>query len=257
MVRGLGTFKRYFKEFQENYIIIGGTACDIVIDAAGFSPRATQDIDIILIVEAISPDFVAQFWRFIIAGNYKRAENNESEHKYYRFKDPALADFPKQIELFSRMPDLLNSQERTHLVPIPIDEDLSSLSAILMNEDYYNYTRAHCTKLDDLHWANTEALICLKAKAHIDMIERREKGERVEEKNIKKHKGDVFRLMAILPGNANFELPESIRTDMLHFVDVVKGDLPDKAIFKEMRMGPINPETIYQQLIKNFRLGDI
>ena len=57
MVVGLDTFSTHFKDFQDSYIIIGGTACDIIIEEAGFVPRATDDIDIILIVEALSPDF--------------------------------------------------------------------------------------------------------------------------------------------------------------------------------------------------------
>ncbi len=51
MVRGLDIFKEYFKEYADNYVIIGGTACDIIIDEAGFKPRATKDIDIILVVD--------------------------------------------------------------------------------------------------------------------------------------------------------------------------------------------------------------
>jgi predicted nucleotidyltransferase len=68
MVRGLGAFLKYFKEFNENYIIIGGTACDLIIDDPGLTPRATKDIDIILVVEALSADFVKQFWQFIEDG---------------------------------------------------------------------------------------------------------------------------------------------------------------------------------------------
>ena len=41
MVVGLDTFKVFFKNFQDAYLIIGGTACDILIDEAGFVPRAT------------------------------------------------------------------------------------------------------------------------------------------------------------------------------------------------------------------------
>ena len=48
MVIGLDKFKEYFEEYPNNYVIIGGTACDIKIEEAGFIPRATDDIDIIL-----------------------------------------------------------------------------------------------------------------------------------------------------------------------------------------------------------------
>ncbi len=56
MVRGLDTFKKYFEDYPDNYVIIGGTACDLIIDEAGFTPRATKDIDIILVVEALNAD---------------------------------------------------------------------------------------------------------------------------------------------------------------------------------------------------------
>jgi hypothetical protein len=139
MVNGINKFKNYFKGHTDNYIIIGGTACDMIIDAAGLTPRATRDIDIILIVEALSPEFVAQFWNFVKEAGYKKAEKNEDDRKYYRFKDPADDNFPYQVELFARQPDLLDGQDGAHLTPIPVDdEELSSLSAILMNEDYYN-----------------------------------------------------------------------------------------------------------------------
>lgn len=56
MVRGLDVFRNYFQSYPDSYVIIGGTACDIIIDESGLIPRATKDIDIILVVEALSTD---------------------------------------------------------------------------------------------------------------------------------------------------------------------------------------------------------
>jgi hypothetical protein len=53
MVKGLEKFREYFKDFTGSFAIIGGTACDIAIDEAGLKPRATKDIDIILIAEVL------------------------------------------------------------------------------------------------------------------------------------------------------------------------------------------------------------
>ncbi len=47
MVIGIEVFKRYFEQHAGNYIIIGGTACDLIIEEAGFLPRATNDIHLI------------------------------------------------------------------------------------------------------------------------------------------------------------------------------------------------------------------
>ena len=45
MVRGIDTFKEFFKGFEDNYVIIGGTACEIHEDLYAQVPRATKDID--------------------------------------------------------------------------------------------------------------------------------------------------------------------------------------------------------------------
>lgn len=157
MVIGIDKFREYFKNFAGNYIIIGGTACDIILDDAGLTARATKDIDIILIVEALSTEFVKQFWSFIKEGKYEHKEKSSDKRKYYRFLKPENKEFPKQVELFSRIPDLLDLDNEKHLTPIPVNDNISSLSAILMDKDYYEFTIKYSTVEDDIHIANTEA----------------------------------------------------------------------------------------------------
>lgn len=255
MVRGLDIFKQYFEQYPGNYVIIGGTACDIIIDEAGFVPRATKDIDIVLVVEALSPDFVKQFWQFIKDGDYGDQEKSNDERKYYRFKKPRNTDFPHQIELFSRTPDVIVLESKAHLTPIPVDDDLSSLSAILLNYDYYNYMIEHSQVEDGLHHANIEALICLKAKAFLEIKERIEKGSKEDANKLKKHKGDVFRLTVMLTPESIFELPDTVQANINQFAELTAGDLPDKAIFKEMGMSNINPNNVFEQFKKSFKVN--
>lgn len=254
MVRGQDIFKKYFEQYSENYVIIGGTACDIIINDAGFVPRATKDIDIILVVEALTPEFVKQFWKFVKEGKYKRNEIGNADRKYYCFIKPENEEFPFQIELFSRVPDLLYFNEETHLTPIPVDDDLSSLSAILMNEEYYNYTIEHSKKEDGINIADLESLICLKAKVFLEMTERKSKGENIDKRNINKHKTDIFRLAIFLNDENSFELPNSIYNDMQLFVEIIENNLPDKAIFKEMGLWNTDNKQVFKQLVKSFSL---
>lgn len=65
MVRGIDIFRDYFKGFENNYIIIGGTACEFHEEQYAQVPRATKDIDIILNIEALSHNFVERFWSFV------------------------------------------------------------------------------------------------------------------------------------------------------------------------------------------------
>ena len=254
MVRGITIFSEYFKDYTDNYIIIGGTACDIIIEGAGLVPRATKDIDIILIVEALSSEFVTQFWQLIQDGNYERKEKGSDGRKYYRFTKPGKSDFPYQIELFSRKPDLIDLEEPVYLTPIPVDDDLSSLSAILLSDDYYKYMINQSNLQNGIHLANTEALICLKAKAFLEISDRIANGSKEDVKHLRKHKTDVFRLAVTLTENDIFELPEIIKQQLQKFVNAIADDLPDKAIYKEMGFASIDVEKVFIQLSKNFNL---
>lgn len=55
MVKGLNTFCKYFEDYKEQYVLIGGTACDIVFESNEANFRATRDLDIVLIIEALTP----------------------------------------------------------------------------------------------------------------------------------------------------------------------------------------------------------
>lgn len=254
MIIGLDIFKKYFEAYPDNYLIIGGTARDIIIEEAGFVPKGTRDIDIVLVIEAMTEDFVKQFWLFVKDGNYEHQEKSSSERKYYRFYNPANAEFPFMIELFSRKPNLVLLSEPAHLTPIPIESDLSSLSAILLSNDYYEYILNQSIVENEVHIANKQALICLKAKAFIDMSERKAQGEVIDNKNIRKHKNDIFRLAITLAPDDLFEVPETIKSDVQTFANAIAENLPGKELFKSMGLGGTSPEKVFNQILKSFQL---
>ena len=45
MVIGLELFKKHFADYTNSYILIGGSACDINLNALGGSFRTTKDLD--------------------------------------------------------------------------------------------------------------------------------------------------------------------------------------------------------------------
>ena len=68
MVKGIDKFKEHFKGLEDKYILIGGAACDRLFFEVGEVFRATRDLDIILIVEALNKQFLSAFWSFIKKG---------------------------------------------------------------------------------------------------------------------------------------------------------------------------------------------
>ena len=256
MVRGIEKFKDFFAGYEDNYVIIGGTACEVHEEIYAQNPRATKDIDIILIVEVLSSDFVAKFWEFVKVAGYvsrnKGTGEGKQRHEYYRFKEPSAPKFPYQVELFSRNPGLVNFPEDAHITPVPVDEDLSSLSDILMDDDYYNFTIAHSRLEYGVHIANIESLICLKCKAYLEMLGRKDNGEQVDGRHIAKHKKDVFRLAAMLSPADIHTVPDTLKKDIDGFCGSVKDELPNADFFKSAGLKDVTAEQLLKQLKDNF-----
>lgn len=77
MVIGLEKFKERFKQFGNQYVIIGGTACNLIMENEELPFRATKDIDIVLIVEVLTVEFGRQFWDYIKEAQYKHLYERE------------------------------------------------------------------------------------------------------------------------------------------------------------------------------------
>lgn len=138
MVHGLEKFREYFADNTNQYVFIGGTACAILLDELGSTFRATKDLDMVLIIEALDTAFGNTFWRFIEDGGYEYREKGTGLNQFYRFTNPKDISFPKMIELFSKLPNQVELGFDRGLTPIHIDESIISLSAILLSDDYYD-----------------------------------------------------------------------------------------------------------------------
>lgn len=255
-VKGLEKFKEYFSDFKENYVIIGGTACSLILRDTDMKPRATKDFDMILVVEQMTPEFGRQFWQFIRDGEYTTRERKRDGGKspvpeLFRFSQPQNERFPYQIELLSKRPDILGVPADFHLTPIPVGEEVSSLSAILMDEEFYHFTLAHSVTEDQLHIADFVGLICLKIKAYLNLSEQKPPAHGSD---IRKHMSDVFKLM--VSGNIvePLVLPESIKKDMTAFVEEMEILMPNQSLQDSIQR---NKDFIQQVLDEMKRIFDL
>lgn len=227
MVHGLEKFKEYFSDNIKQYVFIGGTACDILMSDLGSSFRATKDLDIVLIIEAMDASFGEVFWKFIEDGAYKNREKGSGKNQFYRFMNPENLEYPKMIELFSRKPDNLHLNFDNFLTPIHIDESIRSLSAILLNDAYYEILLKGKQTINGYSVISLETLILFKIKAWLDLKERKENGESVDSRNISKHKNDVFRLIANVTPSSRFEITKEIDKDLREFIEKIDKERPD------------------------------
>ena len=252
MVKGLEVFREHFRNFADRYVLIGGAACDIAMTGAGLAFRATKDLDIVLFVEALDAAFVRAFWEFVRIGGYEVQEKSTGEKQFYRFQKPTNANYPFMLELFSRQPDVLQVADGSHLTPLPVEEDASSLSAILLDNDYYDFIRAGRQEIDGLPMVGAAQLIALKARAWLDLTERAGRGEQIDSKTIKKHKNDVFRLYQILDPTSDPEAPETVKKDIREFISRMRVEEVD---LKSLGLRTGTRDGILAEISKVYRLA--
>lgn len=230
MVEGLEKFRENFKDFVDCFTVIGGTACEILMNEQDIDFRATHDIDMILILEDKKEAFANIFWKFIKEGGYKCGWKNNDNLHFYRFTEPQK-NYPCQIELFSRKQDYQLNVEQG-IIPIYIDEDTSSLSAILLNDDFYNFMIEGRRIVEDIPVLSTEYLIPFKMYAWLDLKQRKSNGEFVKEKDFKKHKYDVFRLMNIINESAKIKTQGLVREKVKEFLEkIVEENVPLNSLY--------------------------
>lgn len=227
MVLGIERFKEWFRGYEDHYAIIGGTACDLLMSEEGLDFRGTKDIDLVLIVEAISPEFSRRFWEFVRNAGYKHRNKSTGQPQFYRFSHPTEAGYPFMIELFSRRVDAIVLPEDAVLTPLPLDEDISSLSAILLDDDYYQLLRSGTVVIDSVTVLGAAYLIPFKAKAWLDLTARKANGENVDSKNIRKHKNDVFRLSALLTPGSQITVNRAVWNDLQAFFTAMQVEQVD------------------------------
>ena len=255
MVIGLDTFAAHFAGYQDRYVLIGGAATWLVLDEAGITPRATMDLDIVLCLESLDREFGAVFWEFIKSGGYEIREKSTGAKTFYRFQRPSQTGYPAMLELFSRKPDVLSLDGDAHLTPIPIGEDMSSLSAILLEENYYDFLHQYKREIEGVSIVTEPGLILLKARAWLDLTRRKKAGENIDSKKIRKHKTDVLRLYQILSPVQRIDLPEAIRGDLILFLKEIEPELTPQ-LLKEMGIRGVSGTDVVHTLKTVFRITE-
>lgn len=223
MVAGFEKFKEQFSAFQDEFIIIGGTAVQLVRGDDVEHPRVTRDIDLLVVAEKMTPGFSAAFHAFLSAGGYSCYFSKNGQPHFYRFINPKTAGYPEMIELLSAA----EMEGTGAFMPLPDMPD-ASMSAIVLDRSYYDYALAHCTREYGVPCLTPEALIVFKAAAYMNLLEEyRQTNNPLRLHDTKKHRRDVFTLVADLPVTARANVPADIQNRMRQFIDYWNPDNPE------------------------------
>ena len=216
MVSGLEVFKRWFEGYSTRYVIIGGTACNLIFAEYGAPERATHDIDIVIVAEAFDRDFYNRFVEFAKAGGYQH-KNKAEKYELYRFEKPLDSSFPPKIELLSRRPENLAGME-VELGRFQTIDASDSLSAILLDDDYYALIENGITEIGGFPVLSLEYLPVFKIHAWANLSDDKAAGKIISSDEINKHRRDVLRLCALFEPGTHIELVDSIKREIERFV---------------------------------------
>ncbi len=103
-------------------------------------------------------------------------------------------------------------------------EAIASLSAILLDDEYYQFLHSKKRKINGLTVVEASHLIPLKARAWLDLVNRDNNGADIDNKDIRKHKNDIIRLYQLLTPADRIITPSSIKHDMHQFLELIEHD---------------------------------
>lgn len=205
MMVDFGFLSDYMRDYQDDYILIGGNACALNFKEEGSSFRATVDLDVVLIIEGDNQKFYEHLRAYLsehdyIGKTYNGSNTGGSSYRFVLPEDNVKSDLPKQIELFTRKPDYFDTSKssKPHITPIQVDGNISNLSAILLDDDIYSFIRGSKISIDDVSTVNLECLLGLKSIAWHANQELFEKGIVENEITVWKHSADILSIVGII-----------------------------------------------------------
>ena len=106
-------------------------------------------------------------------------------------------------------------------------------------------------KIDNISVLRIEYLLLFKMKAWLDLSERKNKGENVDSKDIRKHKNDVIRLAVNIEGDSFTTLPEWIKKDASRFLIELESNPVD---LKSLKINNIKYNEVIERIKNCFGL---
>ncbi len=247
MIRGLDHFRERFKDYSDDFILVGGVASYVLLDEAGADRvRPTKDLDIVLMMKP-SDGFLNTLKDYVKEGEYEIQKGDNDQATFYRFLKPKKEEFPIMLELFATADSSFELYEDQHIIPITTPSEVESLSAILLDDEYYALIKKNAVEKDGINLLNPFALIPFKAKAYLEIKERKE-----DSKNWKKHRGDIINLaVTFLNEESEEKLTGKVKDHFLKFMEQLKKEI-NADIIKGACKQKVPSEMIISLLEKTF-----
>jgi len=209
---GLSHFEHYFRELKENYVVVGGFATIMLLDKEmDDHGKATYDIDLVLLTTT-SAQMADKIKSYVKEGAYTIQKGQKEEYQYFRFVEPKVDGFAKEIELFAAEEYGIELDEDQRIIPIDPEEGIYSLSAIMLDKEYFEMIKNNIVDIEGVPCSNPQATILLKMSAMYDLSHR-------GDKKWKKHRRDILKLALLLTGEERIVLTGRMIEDVHFFIE--------------------------------------
>jgi len=184
--------------------------------------------------------------KYITEGEYKIQKGDKDQYHYYRFVEPKKENFAKEIELFASNENDIKLDDNQRIIPIDPEEGLYSLSAIMLDPEYFGMIKNNVNKKLLAPCTNTQATIMLKISAFYDLRER-------DDKKWKKHRRDILKLSLLLTGEEHIQLVGRMTNDFKAFITHIEEDLNQKTLSGIVDKLPVQKEQLIATLRQVFK----
>ena len=249
-IYGLDKVLSHLADYNDCYVIIGGTATKILLEDQGLEFRETKDLDIVLLADGSNKEFANSIAMFLKQGKYQNAFSN-GRRVCYRFINPETNGYPLIVELFAGE----NSKSiEKYLKKIPIVIDDEQLSAIVLEQEAFEFARLRkVLSKEQVPIIDPLGLIVLKSYAYFENLALYEKKIIMEKGKYLKHKSDVIRLLLSLKsGEQPIDVPIFLKDYCKRFVDVLKSS---NDTYRNIPHGSVNLHNLVE-LYKRLFLGE-
>ena len=108
---------------------------------------------------------------------------------------------------------------------------------------------------DGLRVASPVSLICLKVRAFLNLTEEKKTNPNVRSKDIKKHRDDVFKLMAATFNPQSREnVPKTIKESLFRFVETMEASIPNQSLEASLKIDTEQSRMLINLIRSTFEL---
>lgn len=243
---GLNHFQDYCKDLDDHYVVVGGFATLMLLDSELENHgKATFDIDLVLLTTN-SMEMTQRIKEYVKEGEYKIQISSKEQYQYYRFIEPQKNNFAKEIELFASNENSLELEDGQRVIPIDAGVGLYSLSAIMLDLEYFEMIKNNVEKKHRAPCTNVQATIMLKMSAFYDLKKR-------DDSKWKKHRRDILKLALLLTGEEKIQLVGRMEQDFDTFMEHLENDIDKKILKSIVDKLPVEKEQVIEILQKVFQ----